>query len=867
MERLVLLVDVQLLFTLLLVALLWSFQARLRKQRFFWWWAWAWTLFALHLMFGALSLRLGPAWTSLKIGVVSGSVLFGMMEAPLLIFGARSLQAPRALPRRWVQIGIALALVAGALALWLALSWRQEPITSYILRAAPRMLVLAAAFGYCAAAFLRRWRAERSWAAMITGVFCLLYSVDQGFYAVLLIGRLVANQFAPLPQFIDLALTARMQLLILDLICNSGICLGMVLLLLEEHQRTEQALTQCYSRGQEMAAANAALQAEISERIRLQEALQESEAKFRSLAETVACGIWIHDGERFLYFNPRVAEITGYSCQELACMSVWDLLHPDCRQIIQARSEAQKRGEDVPSHYEFKILTRSGEERWLHFTARLTRFEGKQAILGTAFDITERKRMERALRDSEETFSKMFRASPNMLILTRAADFCYLQVNEAFERATGYISAEVVGRNFVEFRLSDECDKLLQRITTQGSIRNAVWHFRDKAGQGHVGLLSCDIITISGRECFLTAVADVTDLKLAEEKAKAANQLYREIFDSSEDGILISTPEGKVLDANPAASRILGYSREEILALGRKGLLDKSDPRRTRRFLQQRAQAGAANGELTVVRKDGKKILTEGFSHLFHDQQGRPRASVVFRDITARKQAEEALAGVGRRLIAAQEKERSWVARELHDDINQRIALLAIELARLRQQSRSADEVHSQLEALSKLTSEIGTDVQRISHHLYSPKLEYLGLEVASRSLCREIAEQHGITINFLHQNIPNSVPKEVAVCLFRVLQEALSNAVKYSGARTLEVELGGSEDGLHLTVQDSGCGFDPEAGANSQGIGLTSMRERISLAGGAISIKSTPGAGTLIEAHVPLAAEAAEIDSARISA
>ncbi len=867
MERLVLLVDVQLLFTLLLVALLWSFQARLRKQRFFRWWAWAWTLFALHLMFGALSLRLGPAWTLLKISLVSGSVLFGLLEAPLLIFGAWSLQAPRALPGTWVKAGISLTLGAGLLTLWLALSWQRDPATSFLLRAAPRMFVLAAAFGYCAAAFLRRWHAERSWAAMITGGFCLLYGVDQGFYGLLLINRLVANLLPPLRQALDVTLRTRTEVLSFDLICSSGICLGMVLLLLEEHQRTELALTQCHSRGREMAAENTALQAEISERIRLQEALRESEAKFRSLAETVACGIWIHDGEHFLYFNPHLVEVTGYSRQELFAMSVWDVVHPDYRQIIQARSQARKRGETVPSHSEFKILTRSGEERWLDFTARLTRFEGKQAILGTAFDITERKRMERALQDSEETFSKIFRASPNILILTRAGDFCYLQVNEAFERVTGYASAEVVGRNFLEVRLSDEGDELLQRITTQGTIRNAVWHFRDRAGQGHVGLLSCDIITISGRECFLTAVADVTDLKLAEEKAAAASQLYREIFNSSEDGIIISTPEGKVLDANPAASRILGYSREEILVLGRKGLLDKSDPLRSRRFLQQRAQAGAAKGELTVVRKDGKKILTEGFSHLFHDQQGRSRATVVFRDITARKQTEEALAGVSRRLIAAQEKERSWVARELHDDINQRIALLAIELARLRQQARSQDGIHAQLEALCKLTSEIGTDIQRISHHLHSPKLEYLGLEVASRSLCREMAEQHRITVDFRHSTIPDSIPAEIALCLFRVLQEALSNAIKYSGTDNLEVELGGSGDGLHLTVRDSGCGFDPAAGANHQGIGLTSMRERISLVGGKISIKSTPGVGTVITAHVPLAAQSDEVDGGRVSA
>jgi PAS domain S-box-containing protein len=226
-------------------------------------------------------------------------------------------------------------------------------------------------------------------------------------------------------------------------------------------------------------------------------------------------------------------------------------------------------------------------------------------------------------------------------------------------------------------------------------------------------------------------------------------------------------------------------------------------------------------------------------------------------DITDRKLAEDALATVGRRLIEAHEEERTWIARELHDDIAQRIALLAVELERGDPQAPgSAVDMHQYLQLVFQHISDLGKDIQALSHRLHSSKLEYLGLATATKSFCRELSEQRNVRIEFKHSDIPAAIPKEISLCLFRVLQEALQNAVKHSADQNFAVELYGTQDGISLTVSDSGIGFDWQDAMNRRGLGLISMRERIRLVNGRLSIQSAPGRGTIVLACVPLGHE-----------
>jgi len=223
-------------------------------------------------------------------------------------------------------------------------------------------------------------------------------------------------------------------------------------------------------------------------------------------------------------------------------------------------------------------------------------------------------------------------------------------------------------------------------------------------------------------------------------------------------------------------------------------------------------------------------------------------------DVTEHKEAEEALSSVNRRLIEAQEEERSWIARELHDDVNQRLALLAISLDRLEQSlPGGSTEVRQDVGKASLEVRGLASDLQALSHRLHSSKLEYMGLIEAAIGLCGEVSDQHGVETDFHTENVPGELPREVSLCLFRVLQEALQNAIKHSGSRDFQVSLIGGPNQIDLSVHDSGSGFDAREAMRGRGLGLTSMRERLKLVHGELSIESQPGKGTTVHARVPV--------------
>jgi signal transduction histidine kinase len=223
-----------------------------------------------------------------------------------------------------------------------------------------------------------------------------------------------------------------------------------------------------------------------------------------------------------------------------------------------------------------------------------------------------------------------------------------------------------------------------------------------------------------------------------------------------------------------------------------------------------------------------------------------------------RKRTEEALSGVSRKLIEAQEKERNRIGRDLHDDICQRLALLAIGLQQIKEvPPDSAAKTSSGLDVLWKQVLQLATDVQALSHELHSSKLEYLGIVPAMKGFCGEFSEQQRIKIDFTSHDLPNPLPSpEISLSLFRVLQEALHNAAKHSGVRYFEVQLWGTTDEIHLTIRDSGAGFDAHAAKQGRGLGLTSMEERLRLINGRLSIESQSGHGTTLHARVPLSSE-----------
>jgi PAS domain S-box-containing protein len=258
--------------------------------------------------------------------------------------------------------------------------------------------------------------------------------------------------------------------------------------------------------------------------------------------------------------------------------------------------------------------------------------------------------------------------------------------------------------------------------------------------------------------------------------------------------------------------------------------------------------------ELRVVQPNGTVRWLAARGKFYYARNGIPERMLgVSMDITERKLAEEALSGMNRRVIEAEERERDRIARDLHENVGQRLALLAIAIEQLKNDfPHQAVELLDRMDAVWRKTLEILTDVKASAHELYSPRLEYLGIPAVMRTFCGEFGERKRVKIDF-RSDFTSPVPPDVSICLFRVLQEALHNGVMHSGAQKFSVQLWGESDDVHLEVTDSGVGFDLTAARKGRGLGLVRIEQRVKLVNGTSSIDSQPGEGTVIQVSVPL--------------
>jgi signal transduction histidine kinase len=224
---------------------------------------------------------------------------------------------------------------------------------------------------------------------------------------------------------------------------------------------------------------------------------------------------------------------------------------------------------------------------------------------------------------------------------------------------------------------------------------------------------------------------------------------------------------------------------------------------------------------------------------------------------TVRKHAEDALSSVSYRVIEAEEQERHRIASDLHEDIGQRLTLLVLEVEQLKEDTPNPTaDVPSGLDGVLQKSSEILDDVKALAHELYSPRLEYLGIVGVMSSFCIDFGKRKGVEIDFSSDGLSSRVPQDITLCLSRVLQEALHNAVKYSGVRQFDARLWGTSGEIHLTVSDCGVGFDLETARKAEGLGLNRMQERLKLVKGRLSIESQPKRGTMVHARVPFSSE-----------
>ena len=317
---------------------------------------------------------------------------------------------------------------------------------------------------------------------------------------------------------------------------------------------------------------------------------------------------------------------------------------------------------------------------------------------------------------------------------------------------------------------------------------------------------------------------------------------------------IANTKDSRYIDVNETFEQQTGWCRDEVIGRSPSDINLWVDPDQRSLFLKHLlAEGNVRDLEVRIRRKDGQIRTTLGSAELI-EVNGKPCILSVIADVTERKRAEEALASLSGRLIEAQDEERKRIAREIHDDYNQRVAMLAIDLEQLAENlGDSSNGTRPKVHELFDRISQLGADLHSLSHRLHSSTLESLGLVIGLEAFCKEFAEQQGVQVDFAHENVPRSVPADATLCMFRITQEALRNIKRHSGANRAEVRLGQLDRKLHLSVSDRGRGFNLSKPAAERGIGIRSMEERLRLLGGKLEIQSRPMEGTRIDAWLPL--------------
>ncbi len=343
---------------------------------------------------------------------------------------------------------------------------------------------------------------------------------------------------------------------------------------------------------------------------------------------------------------------------------------------------------------------------------------------------------------------------------------------------------------------------------------------------------------------------------------REGEERFRRLTDAMPLLIWMSDASGRIYQFNQAAVNFIGLkSQADIMA----GWMEHVHPDDLRGFIREFEHANenhtGVSAEFRLRRADGEYRWVLDMAAPRFNPDGSFAGLIGYAsDVTDQKLAREALQNVSGRLIEAQEKERSRIARELHDDICQKLALLSMELEMSKRIVflPPGGLVEVRIEEMRQHCSAIAADVQALSHELHSSRLDYLGLAVALQSFCQEFSKQQNVKVEFQHEDVPDSLPKDVALSLFRIAQEGLHNSLKYSGVDRFSLHLWGTGDTVQLEISDSGSGFEVDQAKMGKGLGLISMKERAHLVNGSFAIESAPGDGTRIMVCVPATGAAA---------
>lgn len=510
----------------------------------------------------------------------------------------------------------------------------------------------------------------------------------------------------------------------------------------------------------------------------------------------------------------------------------------------------------------FEMTHRGFKEALAILSTRTAELEALNKSLG--IEITERVRIESELRHSEERYRDLVDNARDV-IYTLSTEGTITSLNPVFETITGWKCDEWLGKSFVHLLHPDDLNRGMEIFQSllQGDTPSAFeLRIVSKSGEYLIGEFTTTSLlqgtTIVG---ILGIARDITERRKAEERLRTSQLQLAEAQQIAHLGNWDWDVKADTLVWSKELFHIYGVdpSTFEPNFQSYVTLIHPEDREEVRKTVEKAMKDGKPFAFFhRIVRPDGAIRIVHGRGLVALDNKGNViRMFGTGQDVTEAKQAEEALKQLPQRILEAQEVERRRLSRELHDDVCQRLSAMKLTIDVLETDLPRKRNILKKIEATKGQVDQVITDIRRISWNLRPTTLDDLGLVVALRKLCKDLGETHNLKIRFkASRSIPEHFSTQTEIALYRIAQESLANAIKHSEASGIDLDLKRTDEKIVLTVVDNGNGFDASKQRRhgpGHGLGLLSMKERVSLLHGALHISSTPSKGTKITAEFPI--------------
>ena len=574
------------------------------------------------------------------------------------------------------------------------------------------------------------------------------------------------------------------------------------------------------------------------------------------------------------FVNPAAAKMLGYKSQDLLGMPMHTTIHhskPDGSPYPLEDCPIYEAFKDGSVHRAEEVLWRKdGTNFPVEYTITPILGENRkiEGAVVTFKDITDRKKSDEKIR----RLSKVFMEAADQ-ILIKDLEGKILDLNKEAERTYGWKRSELLGQPVKKIVVPEQhaqVDEFLRRCRSGEEVRNVESSRQTKNGKIVHVLLTLSLLTDEqGNPIGIASMAkDISELKQAESKIRESEERFQAFMNHSPAVKFLKDRQGRYVYVN--------RQFEEKLKLPMADCLGKTDqqlfPPDIARIFKEHDREALKTGEVleteeTTLDEKGNVRSWLVMKFPVRSIEGQLLLGGVALDITSRKQVEEALRQreaellgsqevlqtLGGQLISAQEDERRRISRELHDDMNQRLAVLALNIQAAQKEFAESAPMYQTLQRLYDGVSSLSDDVRHLAYQLHPSILDDLGLEVALQSFLNDFSKWEGIPVTFTSIDVIEPLPQEIASCLYRVTQECLRNVARHAQATQVEVKLNGGSKGLRLSIQDNGKGFKvEETRSGKSGLGLLGMQERVRVVQGTYEVKSEPGQGTEITLWVP---------------